>query len=206
MSKVKIHNLARGARGGFIGEESFEIGPGSARTFDEVSEADLKALVAKDYYRVQTFEGGNWVDQSNTAIPNEKPWIAIASGAKGERMRVIPLEDGECFVGMVRASDQPESVAGYEWTLIGGVSEVVVSVADYRAPMSVIQTGGGTAFDPKIYVADLMPDVIAGLADMDVDKLDRVKAAELASEKPRKGVLNAIEAREKELSDDPFEG
>ena len=204
--KLRIQNNAKGERGVYVAHELVFVGAGATQTFDGATAGDVQQAAKNKEFRVQSSEDGKaWEEHSTVELPDAMPFLAVAKGARGESVRYVPLEPGEWYLGTALASEAPDGPAGYEWVKVGGVVAAPEDEApDYRKPVSTVKVGGGSAFDAGIFVSDLMPDVIAGLADKDVAQLAAIKAAEQATEKPRKGVLNAIEAREKELGSDPF--
>lgn len=199
--KAKVKNVSRGERGIHIGGELLFIKPGATQTFDNVSKGDLReALKVKDFHIRSSEDGGKtWEDHAEAETPPEVPFLAIASGSGGENMRRVELAPGEWFIGTALASEQPAD-GGYDWQKIGG-KRVTVAVAD-EAPVPDTPKGDG-GFDPEALIAKNAPDVIAALPGLTAEQLDALKAAEIDREKPRKGVLEAIEAAGKPAAD-PF--
>ena len=202
MMKLRIQNNAKGERGIYVEKELRFIAAGATQTFDNATPGDVQQAAKSKEFRVQSSEDGKeWEDHTVVELPEARPFLAVASGARGEGVRYIPLEPGEWFVGTALVSDAPEGAQGYEWVKVGAVAVAAESAPDYRTPVSTTTTGGGEEdnFNAAAYVNDKMPDVVAGIATMDAERLQSVKEAELATEKPRKGVLTAIEEREEEL-------
>lgn len=195
--KLRIQNNARGARGIYVNEELVFVAAGATQTYSKAlaSERDDAAAVAE--FRVWTDTGEGWEEVTKAKdAPVARPFLAIAKGSKGENMRSVDLDEGEWFLGTALVSDKPDGPQGYEWVKVGaGVQTDApeVPVANYRAPVETMNVGGGSAFDPAVFVNDLMPDVIANLEGKTPEQLAAILAAENSREKPRKGVTNAVE-------------
>jgi hypothetical protein len=185
--KIRIQNNAKGERGFYVGKELVFVVKGSTATFGDATAGDVRNAAKVDLTRVWKSEDGkDWEEVTPPeAVPDDRQFLAIASGPKGEAMRVVPLAAGEWYVGTALASAQPDGAGGYTWEKIGGG----VEAANEPAPVEP------ESFDATALVEKNAVDVISALDGMDADQLNATLDAEKARDKPRKGVIEAIEEK-----------
>jgi len=180
--KLRITNNAKGGRGIWFGGILEEVAAGQTRTFSGVTPEEIEEAVSKRDFRVQSSDDGDkWAELSRYEAPAQKPYIVIATDRLGGNYRVVELREGEWFIGSAIASERPEKATGYSYEKIGGES----------ATAAIKPTEG--EFDPEAVIAGNAPDVIDALSGLSAEQLELLKIAETDREKPRKGVITAID-------------
>jgi len=188
--KLRIKNNAKGERGLYIDGELLFIGSGVTRTFEKASASERDEAAGNTDFTVQSStDGEKWEDHSPVVVPDQRQWLAIATDSLGANMRYVPLDAGEWFLGTAVGSEQPANPQGFTWDKIGGGAILVESRPVQDGDRKVSEG----EFDPEAVIAGNAPDVIDALSGLSKEQLELLKIAETDREKPRKGVITAID-------------
>lgn len=178
MTKIRIQNKANGERGVYEAGELTFIGRGATRTFPNMNDAEVVAVSESKEFRVQRqLANGEWEELSKIEMPEQRPFLAVATDSDGGNYRIIPLNEGEWFIGTAIASDQPDNATGFDYAKIGGTSVPMTEEA-------AIATG---EFDPVAWL-----NQPAAQLDFEGKPLELLLETERAN-KNRKGVIATLE-------------
>lgn len=187
--ELKIKNENRGRKCFFVNGEEVCVDGNSQGHFTGATAAERDKIASKAGIKV-------WADGEPCFVDSpakSRPWLVIARDNRGSDMRVIPIEESDWYIGTAMASERPDTAAGYSFVKIGGEAVEPVSVPA-AAPSEPAK------FDATAFTARNGNTVIADIADLDADALAKVEEAEKARDKPRSGVLKAIDERLEELA------
>lgn len=185
MGKLRITNNAKGERGVYIAGELIFIGAGRTRTFSNATAEEVAVASASKEFRVQSGEEGAWEELSYIDMPEQRPFLVIATDSTGANFRRVPLNEGEWFIGTALSSDAPDTAEGYTYTKIGGTTD---------APLTEKAAVASHEFDALSYLDQNGNTVIASLKDKSPEVLEALLAAERSDDgKKRKGVIAALE-------------
>lgn len=178
MTKIRIQNKANGERGVYEAGELTFIGRGATRTFPNMNDAEVVAVSESKEFRVQRqLANGEWEELSKIEMPEQRPFLAVATDSDGGNYRIIPLNEGEWFIGTAIASDQPDNATGFDYAKIGGTS----------VPMTEDAAIASGEFDPVAFL-----DKPAAQLDFEGKPLELLLETERAN-KNRKGVIATLE-------------
>jgi len=178
--QIRIKNTNLGARGAYISGELVFIGGGATATYSNATDDDVTIASGIDGLKVQSSEDGNsWKDHFTEVMPEEKPWVAIATDAQGGNFKII--EGNPWMVGTALSSEKPESYAAFTWAKIGDaeVAAIVAEPAPEPEPDYVELVKGNAT------------DVIVAITAENADQIGA--AEENRKGGPRKGVMKAVE-------------
>jgi len=204
--QIRVKNTNKGARGAYINGELVFVDGGATSTFTDASAADRDIAAAMDGLKVQSSNDGGktWTDHFSEQMPEEKPWIALATDASGGNFRPLKDIDGVWYVGMAVAGERPEGFAGYSWVKVGGdegqgVVDIPVIEADIIEPVAEPELPEGAGNEPEPEPATDYVALVNDTAPNVIDKITPENAMDIgaAEEKreggPRKGVMKAVE-------------
>ena len=183
--ELKIKNENRGRKCFFVNGEEVCVDGNSQGYFTGATAAERDKIASKAGIKV-------WADGKPCFVEGpakSRPWLVIARDNRGSDMRVIPIEAADWYIGTAMAYERPDTAAGYSFVKIDG--EAVAT------PEPEPVTG---EFDATAFTSRNGNTVIADIADLDADALAKVEEAEKARDKPRSGVLKAIDERLEELA------
>lgn len=198
--QIRVKNLNKGPRGVYVSGDLVFVGGGDTSTFTGATAEERDAAAKMEGLKVQSrlSEGADWADHFKEEMPEEKPWLALATDDAGSNFK--PLTDQTWYVGMAVAGERPDGPMGYKWVKVGSVDggmsdsvETVVPVEPVK-PAPVVVDKPAKDDEPVNYAAivdDTAPNVIAKITP------DNAAAIGDAEEKreggPRKGVMKAVE-------------
>lgn len=201
--QIRVKNLNKGARGVYVGSDLVFVGGGETSTFTGATADERDAAAKMEGLKVQSRLGqdGDWTDHFKEEMPEEKPWLALATDDAGSNFK--PLTDGTWYVGMAVAGERPDGPMGYKWVKVGSVNggmEASSPTKDEAAPVEPVEPEPVVVDEPAkddepvdyaALVDDTAPNVIAKITP------DNAAAIGDAEEKreggPRKGVMKAVE-------------
>lgn len=184
MTKLRITNNSKGPRGAWVAGRLEELAAGRTRTFSDATDADIAGAVANKEFRVQSSDDGSeWEELSTFEAPPVRPFIVLAKDADGNGARIVELQDGEWFIGAAIASERPEKPSGYTYEKIGGSS----------APLTEEAAIVAHEFDATAYLNGNAADLIPTFKEKSPEVQQALLDAESAKDKPRKGVVAALE-------------
>lgn len=190
--QIRVKNLNRGARGVYVSGDLVFVGGGETATLTGASAEERDAAAKMDGLKVQSRIGteGDWTDHFKEEMPEEKPWLALATDDAGSNFK--PLADGTWYVGMAVAGERPDGPSGYKWVKVGSVDggmEAPSSAKDEAAPVEPVKDDA--PFDADKLVEGNAADVIKAIT---ADNATAIGDAEEKREGgPRKGVMKAVE-------------
>lgn len=180
--QIRVKNLNRGQRGIYVdGGLVFVDGNGTG-TFTGASSDEVEAASKIDGLKVQSrsSDQDEWTDHFKEEMPEEKPWLALATDDAGNNFK--PLPDATWYVGMAVSGERPDGPQGYKWVKVGAV-DAPVEPAPEPEPAPIDEYAE--------LVKGNMPDVIAAVTAENADAIG--KAEENREGGPRKGVMKAVE-------------
>lgn len=181
MTKIRIQNKANGERGVYEAGELTFIGRGATRTFSNMNDAEVVAVSESKEFRVQRqLANGEWEELSKIEMPEQRPFLAVATDSDGGNYRIIPLNEGEWFIGTAIASDQPDNATGFDYAKIGGTS----------VPMTEEAAIASGEFDPVAFLNTAAKNL--DFTDKPQEMLILLLETEKAN-KDRSGVIATIE-------------
>jgi hypothetical protein len=139
-------------------------------------------------------DGGEWTDHFKEEMPEEKPWLALATDDAGNNFK--PLPDATWYVGMAVSGERPDGPQGYKWFKVGGDMEAAATneVAPVPAELAaepVAEPEPAPVDEYAELVKGTMPDVVAAITTDNANAIG--KAEENREGGPRKGVMKAVE-------------
>lgn len=185
--QIRVKNLNKGPRGIYVNSDLVFVGGGDTSTFTGATADERDAAAKMDGLKVQSRLGqdGDWTDHFKEEMPEEKPWLALATDDAGSNFK--PLTDGTWYVGMAVAGERPDGPMGYKWVKVGGDMEAVSE----PVPAEPAKDDDPATFDAAKVVEGNAADVIKAITP------DNAAAIGDAEEKreggPRKGVMKAVE-------------
>lgn len=193
--QIRVKNLNKGARGVYVGGELKFVSGGDTSTLTGATAEERDAAAKMEGLKVQSRLGqdGDWTDHFKEEMPEEKPWLALATDDAGSNFK--PLTDGTWYVGMAVAGERPDGPMGYKWVKVGSVDGGMEADKPSNevdtAPVDPVGDGKPVEFDANKVVEGNAADVIKAIT------ADNAAAIGDAEEKreggPRKGVMKAVE-------------
>lgn len=181
--QIRVKNINKGQRGIYVNGELVFVDGNATSTFTGASAAERDAAMEIDGLKVQSRQGdsGDWTDHFKEEMPQERPWIAIATDKDGTNFKPLTDADGAWYIGMAVGGERPDGAAGYKWVKVGGDMEAGEPHSE-EEPVA-------TDFDAL--VAGNAPDVIAAITKDNATQIG--DAEEKRDGGPRKGVMKAVE-------------
>jgi len=180
--QIRVKNLNKGHRGIYVNGELVFVDGGGTSTFTGATADERDAATAIEGLKVQSRQGdsGDWTDHFKEEMPQERPWIAIATDADGTNFKPLTDADGAWYIGMAVGGERPDGAGGYKWAKVGG---------DVEASTPVQEEAVATDFD--VLVAGNAADVIKAITKDNAAQIG--DAEEKRDGGPRKGVMKAVE-------------
>lgn len=181
--QIRVKNLNKGQRGIYVNGELVFVDGGGTSTFTGATADERDAAAAIEGLKVQSRQGdsGEWTDHFKEEMPQERPWIAIATDADGTNFKPLPNADGAWYIGMAVGGERPDGAGGYKWIKVGGDVEAGETHKEEEP----------VATDLDALVAGNAPDVIAAITKDNAAQIG--DAEEKRDGGPRKGVMKAVE-------------
>jgi hypothetical protein len=181
--QIRVKNMCKGSRGLYISGDLTFVNGGDTATFNDASAAERDAAAAVEGLKVQSRQGdsGDWTDHFKEEMPQERPWIAIATDKDGTNFKPLTNADGAWYIGMAVGGERPDSAGGYKWVKVGGDMEA-------GEPQSEEEP---VATDFDALVAGNAADVIKAITKDNAAQIG--DAEEKRDGGPRKGVMKAVE-------------
>lgn len=186
--QIRVKNLNKGQRGIYVEGALVFVDGNSTANFTGATADERDNAAKMEGLKVQSRLGqdGDWTDHFKEEMPEEKPWLALATDDAGSNFK--PLTDQTWYFGMAVAGERPDGPMGYKWFKVGGDMEAASPAKDEPVPAEPAKPA---EFDVAKVVEGNAADVIKAITK------DNAAAIGDAEEKreggPRKGVMKAVE-------------